>query len=490
MIASVAASITDRGLGLPANGALPLAYCGCCTGGTVAVDTPTLVLTPDALVSGFGHGPLVEGVALDLALAGGPVIVCKTTTAAAGTAGSVTRTTGSGALPMTATESGAPRDAYAIRILVTRGGVTLEALTAAVRISIDGGQTYAPEVPVPSSGALVIGDTGVTITFSDATDTLSLQVGDIYSCACVAPTWDATGLGTSLAALAGVAPALDHDGVVVIGDVTDVTAATVKTSHDALLAASKPRWFLCNSRDQNVAGSESVATWVGILTGASPGFTGFTADLMAISAGFCEIDSREIGGIWRRPLSWVLAARLASTPVKEHPGRVRSGALAGIRANGLHHDLAAASMSILDTRRFIGAQTLQGVDGYIGTDRTTAPDGSDFTSIMRVRVICYAARVAMGRMVQEVNEERLVNADGTIDAAEADAIDGAVTSFMVNEICNAAQKRKYCSDVAVSVNRTTNLIATPTLPFRLRIRPLGYSTAITLDLGYALTVRN
>jgi hypothetical protein len=54
------------------------------------------------------------------------------------------------------TVSGTPRDAYSVKVKITRAGATLAALTAAARISIDGGQTYGPEVPVPSSGALVL----------------------------------------------------------------------------------------------------------------------------------------------------------------------------------------------------------------------------------------------------------------------------------------------------------------------------------------------
>jgi hypothetical protein len=93
-------------------------------------------------------------------------------------------------------------------------------------------------------------------------------------------------------------------------------------------------------------------------------------------------------------------------------------------------------------------------------------------------------------MTDEINEDRLVNTDGTIDAAEADTIDASVTSFLVSELANRKNNRRFCSDVAISVNRTQNLISSPTLPFRLRIRPLYYSTAITIDLGYALQVRS
>lgn len=487
MIASITETIADRGLGLPQGSALPIAATGCSSSGTV--DTPTLVRTADQLTSTFGHGPLVELVAYLLALTGGPIVVCRATTATAGSAGSVTRTgTGSDSDAWAMTVGGTPRDAYSVKVKVTRAGATLAALTACVRISIDGGQTYQPEVPVPSNGAITIANTGLTVTFDDDSGADEALVDDVYSFTCSAPVWDATGLGTALAALAAAGPTLEHDGVIVQGSVTGSTISTVKTSHDALITASKPRWFLCHTRDQN--SGESIATWAGVLVGTSPGFSAHTANLMAIAAGYCDVDSQAIGGIWRRPVMWPLAARLATTPVSQHPGRVRSGPLAGIRDGGLHHDLASSALQVLDTRRFIGAQTIQGVNGYVATDRTTAADGSDFTSIMRVRVICYAARVAMLRMVDEVNEDRLINDDGTLDAAEADAIDASVTSFLVDELANAKKNRRYCSDVAISVNRSQNLIDSPTLPFRLRIRPLYYSTTITIDLGYALQVRS
>jgi hypothetical protein len=180
---------------------------------------------------------------------------------------------------MTASASGTPRDAYQIRIKVTRAGATLDAATAAVRLSVDGGQTYGAEQPVPTSGAVVIGDTGVTVTFTDSSDTLQLYVDNVYTCNCSAPVWDATGLGTALAALAASGPTLAHDGVVVVGDVSVTNAAVVKTSMTALIAASKPRWFLCNAEDQDVAERSSRRG-----RGPRERLRDLTANLMAVAA--------------------------------------------------------------------------------------------------------------------------------------------------------------------------------------------------------------
>lgn len=490
-IASISGTITNRGLGLPRGTVRPLGVVGCSSSGTV--DSPTMIYSRDQAISTFGQGPLVEALCFLLAFAGGPFVATRVTTATAGSAGSVTRVgTGSDSDAWAMSVSGTPRDAYDVKVKITRYGATLEALTAAIRYSIDGGQTYFAEQPVPSSGAVVLGDTGLTVTFNDDSDADEGFADDVYSFTCTAPVWGTTGLGTALAAMAAVANPLWHDGALVVGNVTATSFATVKTSHDALITAAKPRWFMVNARDQDVAGSESNATYVAALLGTSPGFAGTSADLIFRSFGFALTDSQGIGGIWRRPLSWHIAAALAARPLHHHPGRVKSGVLPGIRENGLLHDISASAFSSMDTGGFVGAQKLEGVDGYIATDRTAAAPGSDFATagIMRARVICYATRVLMQRCVEEVNVEREVNADGTLTTAEADALDAALTSYMVGEVKNPGLNRNYCSDVAVSVSRTANVRDTGLVPVRLRTSPLAYSTQITIDAAFAASVRS
>ncbi len=489
--ASITGSINNRGLGLPRGTTRPIGVVGCSSSGTV--DTPTMVYSRDQVISTFGHGPLVEALCFLLAFGGGPFVACRATTATSGSAGSVTRTgTGSDSDAWAMSVSGTPRDAYNVKVKVTRYGATIEALTAAIRYSIDGGSTYNAEQPVPSSGAVVLGDTGLTVTFNDGSDADEAFVDDVYSFLCTAPVFDATGLGTALAAMKTVANPLWHDGVLVAGHVIDTTFAPVKTSHDQLVALAKPRWFMVASRDQDVAGSESNATYVAALLGASPGFAGLTGDLIFRSFGYALTDSQGIGGIWRRPVAWHIVAALAARPLHHHPGRVKGGVLPGIRENGLLHDISASAFSSMDTGGFCGAQTLEGVDGYIATDRTAAAAGSDFATagIMRARVICYATRVLMQRCVEEANEAREVNSDGTLTAAEADGLDAALTSYMVGEVKNPRLARDYCSDVAVSVSRTANIRDTGQIPVRLRISPLAYSTQITIEAAFAASVRS
>ena len=483
MLASVTATIASTGLGLAQSLDLPPAFAGCCSSGPI--DTPTLVSNAEQLASTFGYGPVCEDVATQLDLGGGPVVVCRATTASAGAFTGLTSgvaadpVTAMGADPMALTVTGTPRDAYDVRVLVTRAGATLQAVTAMVRISLDGGTTYGPETPVPSSGAIVIPNTGITLTWSDNSDADQLYAGDVYLFGSTAPTFDAAGLATALAALAAERTTLDHEFVRVCGPINATTFATVKTSHDALIAASLPRWFLCEARDQ--AANESVATWVGVLQGADPGFLGLSANLVAVCAAYSTQASRMMPATWRRSTARLLCPRFSTIPVAQHPGRARTGALAGVVTQ--HHDFAAAALQSLDARGFLGVQSLQGRAGYFATDRTAAAIGSDFVQIMRARVMCFAARVAVAEATNYVNESVRTVDGGTIDPVDADAFDAAMTTKLTREVVTPG----YASSVSVTVNRTDLIASTGQLRFQVRFRPNGYATTIAIDLGFAVT---
>lgn len=371
--------------------------------------------------------------------------------------------------------SGTPVDAFDVRVSVTRATTTAGDGTGAIRYSLDGGETYAPELPIPTSRAVVLGDSGVTVTFSAA----SLVVDDEYRFKTSAPVFTASAMDTALQALEAVG-VTDHEGVFIAGAIDATYFDEVEASHDRLIAASKPRWILGHARGQASAlAEESVSTWAAALLGASPGFSGQNANLVAVAAGEATVkDSLHDDAELRRSVLFALASRVAGIDVSEHPGRVRSGPLS---LETLVHDLAASStLTSLDSQGFIGAQSISGVSGYYATATTRAAAGSDFVTLMRVRVMCFACRAALSRMVEECNESIPTNPDGTIRADVADGLDASVTSFLTREL------GRRVSSVSVQVDRTADLITTSTLPFKVRVVPLGYSEAISLDLGYTI----
>lgn len=372
------------------------------------------------------------------------------------------------------TLSGTPVDAFEVVVRVTRAAATAGDGTGAVRYSLDGGTTEAPELPVPTSRAVILGDTGITVTFSAA----SLVAGDYYYFKTVAPVFTATTMATALAALEP-SSVRDHEGVVVAGAVDATFFDEIEASHDRLIGASKPRWFLAHARGQASAiYGETGAAWQSALLGATPGFAGQNAELVVVAAGEGTVkDSLHRDAVLRRSVLYPIAARLAAVDAAAHPGRVRSGKLA---METLLHDVASSTYSSLDAGGFIGVQTIQGADGFYATDMTRAPAGSDFGTIMRVRTICLAARVALARMVEEANDSPDVNTDGTIRADVADGLDASVTSYVTRELGRRA------TSVQVQVSRTQNLVTTETLPFKIRLVPRGYAKVITLDLGFTL----
>ena len=376
------------------------------------------------------------------------------------------------------TFSGTPVDAYDVRVKVTRATATAGNGAGAVRYSLDGGATYAPEMPVPPSRAVVLGNSGLTATFSAA----SLVAGDIYHFWTAAPAWDATTLDAALDALAE--SDIDHEFVQPAEPVTYTTAGTLKTSVEGLRTSGIYRWALASARDQGASlQGESVSAWQTELLGASPGFTAFNSNLVAITAGHALLTMMD-GSKLRRPVAWIIGPRLAllrdvtgRSGVAEHPGRVKTGALDGIEQGDLIHDLR--SLTALSSGRFMGVQSFNGRSGYFATSTTMAQAGSDYRTIMNVRVVVEGSRVGINRLQTLINEDFRTATGGVIDRRDASAVD----AYLTGELRAAMVESNLASNATAQVNRTDNILSTETLRAKLRIRPKGYATTIEATIG-------
>lgn len=376
------------------------------------------------------------------------------------------------------TFSGTPVDAYDVRVKVTRATTTAGNGEGAVRYSLDGGVTYQPEQPVPANRAVVLGNSGLTATFSAA----SMVAGDIYHFWTAAPEWDATTLAAALAALA--ASSIDHEFPHIAEPVTATTAATLKTSVEGLATAGIYRWGLASARDQGATlQGETSSAWQTALLGASPGFNAFNSKLVAITAGAAMLAALD-GSKIRRPVAWVIGPRLAKlretsagSGLAEHPGRVDSGALEGIEQGDLIHDLRV--LTSLPAGRFMGAQSFTGRSGYFATSTTMAQAGSDYRLVMNVRVVVEGSRVGINRLQNLVNRDFRTATGGVIDRRDAAAVD----AYLTGEMVNAMVETNLASAATAQVNRTDNLLSTENLRAKLRIRPKGYATTITATIG-------
>lgn len=381
--------------------------------------------------------------------------------------------------------SGTPNDAYDIRVKTTTAGASLTALTAAVAVSIDGGNTYGDPVAVPSSGVYAIPNTGVTVTFGSGT----LVVGDVFRVKTSAPTWNTTGLDAALDALAPMAG--EYEFVHVAGPVDVTSAGTVKAWAIEREAAGEYTFAQCEARD-NYTG-ESDTTRNAAIGGASPGFFGFDGqkylDVHA-SCGYVR-DYTHPGAFPRRSLAALRSARLAKELAQRHPGRVRSGPIEGLMpdpagGSSLLHNVA--TYTSLDAARFSGAQNVKGQarGRYFFTSRTMALSTSDFSQVQRIRVMCRAAAAALAQMSTYVADDIGCKEDGTgqILPEEALRIEGEIKAVMKRAVVLAPNA--FASSVSVAIVRTNNLLSTGVLQARIGVTPRGSVDSVSTTISYTL----
>jgi hypothetical protein len=195
LLPKISQIIQDGSLGIvppsPANVVAKLGVCSSGASNTVQqFSGPSVKVIKDAL----GTGPLAEAAAHSLEIAGGPVMTVPVNASVPGAAGAVTHIgTGTSALAV----SGAPKDSYEVEVRVTRKATGLAAAAAAFVFSVDGGDTFSPEIAVPVSGVYALPNTGLTITFADGT----FVKDDDYSFDCAAPSYTTTDLATTIDAL-------------------------------------------------------------------------------------------------------------------------------------------------------------------------------------------------------------------------------------------------------------------------------------------------
>ncbi len=154
--------------------------------------------TPDAFVDAFGSGKMVEAAVHSLVHAGGPIYGMRVETDVPGEISDFEATLVDAATGTIVDDSSAPYDAYSIRIEITRTG-TLG--TGAFRYSLDGQDTYSPEIAIPLSGDYTIEDSGISITFVPGGGAVYFEEGDVHDATTTAPHYTTTALEAALDAL-------------------------------------------------------------------------------------------------------------------------------------------------------------------------------------------------------------------------------------------------------------------------------------------------
>ena len=259
---------------------------------------------PGAFTTNDGYGPAVQAAGFIAQFSGAPTILIKAATVTPGTNTPVTHT-GTGGSVVTIT--GTPLDTYYAIVTVLTAG-TIGTPNPVVSVSLDAGRTVAFIVALQSGNSYAIPNTGLTINFGAGT----LVAADTYSWYSVEPKPSDATVQSAINALLTTTTAFKN--ILVVGDVASSDATSVDTQMTNLLNHKRFSRAFTNSRDvvQGGASTETEATWIASISGD---FAGFASDRVSVSAGFYNAISPYDQVQYRRPLSWIAAARDAVATV-------------------------------------------------------------------------------------------------------------------------------------------------------------------------------
>jgi hypothetical protein len=463
-------TISDGGLGLLAGGGSEFqAVIGCSSAGSAASILATTKISE--LISTYGYGPLVEAAAVSLQETGKPVLAIKTPNTTPGSNSAVTQT-GTGTSVVTLT--GTPVDTYDGILKVVTGG-TIGTTGCVIKYTLDGGETYSADIALGTANSYAIPNSGITLNFAAGT----LVAGDVYKWTSTEPLWAIADVQAAILALKN--STYSPKFIQLVGKVSAANCTTLDTEMTGLETAARFTGLLAHARDNNAG--ESQATWKSSL---QADFLNFSSKRIGVTAGHYQINSPISGRMYRRPLSFAVAARLHKNAIGVDAGQVSDGGLAGLRSSAtdgkIYHDERTSPG--LDGSRFLVAQTHIGEAGFFVTNpNLMAPAGSDFVWWQYRFVIDEACRIARNVLMKFLNSSVRVNATtGFIVEKDAQDLESRLGVALRNGLVHV--RPQAASSVSAVVSRVDNIISTKTINVTVRVVPLGYLKTINLDLGF------
>lgn len=458
-------TIQDGALGLvPSTGDQVQAKIGVSTAGTS--NQPALVTNPNQAATLFGAGPLVKAAQAALAIPGnGGVVMCKVPGTVAAVVGS---TTAGGANIGTGTYTfgGTPNDAYDFALKVLADGVNLAAATATFQVSVDGGDTYGQVLAVPVGGVYTIPGTLATLTFVNGGSGTSFKAGDTATASGTAPGFSTNDLLTGVDAVAaGVNDVFLMHAIGQATSISNALAVCAALSTKLVSLAALYKYYRGVVEAPHDTDANIIAAAVSVV-----------APRVMLCADFEELSELD-GTLRKRHSAWSVTARAGAVRPGEDLGRVRSGPLLNVQ--GLYRDEEATPA--LDAARLTTLRRITGKLGYfISAPQMLEALGSDYGLLQFGRIIDIAAKIIHGKATNLLRDDLEVDpltghiAEDAARSIEQDIVD-ALTAGLV--------QKKNAQKATVLIDRSTNLITSPTIDIAYRVIPRGYALQLTGTLA-------
>lgn len=466
---------------------------GTCSSGTAAQVVASR--DPQQLANVVGVGPGVELAANSIAK-GATVLFMKAATTTPGVASAVQGSLGASVMTVT----GTPNDAYLVVVTVTKAG-TIGTAGIRIKISVDAGRTFGPEIALGTANTYAIVGTGLTLNFGAG----AVTAGNSATFGCTEPLTDTASVQACLVELEASPYSVTGWGTLVIGGTWDgADAATIQGFLDDMVTSKTWTRAILSARDAALPAAyggtpEDDPTWAAAI---ALDFSALSAKRLCVCAGFYNITSQYpivAAGLprYRRPGMWALAARqvqfggtIRGGP-QTHAGRVSDGALVDIVVDPttdpidgfVYHD-ELSSPSLTDARfcAFTRRKKKPGI--FVRDPLLMSPPGSSFKLLPHGLVMDIGCSLEHQVMEENVNADVRTNDNGTIDEIAAQHIEEVMRAALRDQMVAT----NMISGFTFSIDRTNNVLTTSQVNYTSELRARAYVLQIngTIQFGNAV----
>ena len=436
--------------------------------GVSTLGAPGAVLTitsVDDVAAKLGRGPLAEACAKSARMGNLPVYAVPAQASVPGSVGAVTKT-GGGTSDLAV--AGNPRDDLEVVVRVTRPAANLAANTAAVAVSLDGGDTWGQETAVPVSGVLnaLQAETGLTLTFSAG----SFVEGATHAFAATGPAMNAGDMQAAVGA--ALSSPYGFEGVHLVG----VASGAVAVAFFALIdgAASAFRYLFGVAEARTPAPGETIDAWKAAL---QTEFAALSSKRAVVVSAFGEVVSQLTGRQERRNLAANAVAWALLGSVSQSVGEVARGGVGGGIVSLGHDEYKSPG---LDAAGFLTLRTITDLKGfYVTQGRTFAGPTSDLQYLENLRTVNKMSRLARLAALRFAQARVRVTEDGLLDPRDLEVIQ----SYIRNPL-EAMVAEGDLSAVQVLIDPAQNVLSTRTIVVDVNGVPVGVAAWVGVRLGF------
>lgn len=451
-----------------------VAFIGPASGGTVG--TVYSFSDPASIVSSIGVGPAVEAMATILEAAGGTVLWTKPATSA-DSAPTVAQP--SGTPPAVGAAGSVPLDVFDGIVKIIVGGIRA---TATFKVSLDGGDTWTPEIVTAATYTGLMATYGITITFASGT----YVVNDQYTFSTVGPQMSISQFNTAFDTLK-VSP-LDWSLLHVVGIPAGADDDAKVAAAAALAAAVQSK--LDSAFTSNHVFARAVIEGPDIAndsTGDGKLITAIASTVaprVMLVGDFGEIRSPISSKVFKRPAAWPVTARLKAGSISEDAGYVQGEQAPGrLMSSLISIRRDEAQRSALNDQRVTTLRTFKRRAGfYVTKPKTLADVGSDYELLQHGRIVDKMCATTRDFMLPKLNGKLRTNSDGTILETVALKLETDLKAALGRDLVTP----NHLQSVNAKINRTDNLISTKKIRVKVSGLPFAYPEQIEETLGFAV----